>query len=211
MGSEDSTKDISGGRCEGISGGRDESISGGRDEGMSGGRCEGMSGGSNEGRREDRSVTTTMVMEPQHANTLGNVHGGEIMRLMDTTAAYTANKFAKTFCVTARVDEMQFLRPLHIGDFVTCKGTVVATGKTSIEVRVTVDAEDIHDSDSKGRALEAFFTFVALGEGGHPTPVPPFVPATEREKELHEHVQARRAFYKDRREAAKKRAANKDG
>ena len=159
---------------------------------------------------EDRIVTMTMIMEPMHANVYGNVHGGEIMRIMDTTAGCTAIKYAKTICVTARVDEMQFLKPLKIGNFITCTGRVVYTGNTSIEVRVTVDAEDIRDSSSKGRALEAFFTIVALGEDGRPTPVPKYVPETEREKELYEHVETRREFDRERREAAKLRAAEKE-
>ena len=158
----------------------------------------------------DRVVSLTMIMEPQHANILGNVHGGEIMRIMDTTAGCTAIKYSKTICVTARVDELQFLKPLHIGNFITCTGRVVYTGNTSIEVRVTVDAEDIRDSSSKGRAIEAFFTLVALGEDGRPTPAPHFVPVTEREKELYEHVKTRREFDRERREAAKQRAAEKE-
>ena len=160
---------------------------------------------------DDKTLTLTMIMEPQHANVFGNVHGGEIMRLMDTTAGCTAIKYAKSPCVTARVDEMQFLKPLHIGNFITCTGRVVYTGKTSIEVRVTVDAENILDSDSKGRALEAFITLVALDKDGRPAPVPSYVPETDREKELYEHVKTRRAFDAERREAAKERAAQKEG
>ena len=145
-------------------------------------------------------------MEPQHANIYGNVHGGEIMRLMDTTAGCTAIKYAKTQCVTARADEMQFLKPVHLGDFVTCTGTIAYTGTSSIEVCVTVDTEDIRDPGTKGRALEAFFTIVALDSNGKPTPVPPFYPETDREKELYEHVRTRRVFDRKRREAAKRRA-----
>jgi len=146
-----------------------------------------------------------MIMEPQHANTLGNVHGGEIMRFMDTTAGFTAMKYAKRNCVTARVDEFQFLKPIHIGSFVTCTGTIVYTGNTSMEVRVILDTEDVRDSRSKGRAIEAFFTLVAIDENGRPTPVPPFTPETEREKELYEYVQARREFDHTRRETALKK------
>ena len=160
---------------------------------------------------EDRTVTLTMIMEQHHANLFGNIHGGEIMRLMDTTAGFTAIKYAKRNCVTARVDELQFLKPVHIGNFVTCTGTVVYTGSTSMEIRVTVDAEDVRDSRSKGRAIEAFFTIVALGEDERPTPVPSFVPETDREKELYEHVMARREFSRERREAAKRRAARDAG
>jgi len=150
----------------------------------------------------DMTITLTMIMEPKHANLFGNVHGGEIMRFMDTTAGCTAIKYAKCNCVTARADEMQFIKPIHIGSFVTCTGKVVYTGNTSIEVRVTVDAEDIRDANSKGRALEAYFTCVALDKNGRPTPVPAFTPETDREKELYEHVRERREFDRARRKKA---------
>ena len=156
---------------------------------------------------EERTLTLTMIMEPQQANFFGNIHGGEIMRFMDTTAGCTAVKYSKSNCVTARVDELQFLKPVHIGHLVTCKGAVVYTGNTSIEVRVTLDTEDIRDSHSKSRALEAFFTYVALDENGRPAPVPPFVPETDREKELYEYVKARRQFDRERLEDAKRRVA----
>ena len=154
---------------------------------------------------ESRTITLTMIMEPQQANVFGNIHGGEIMRLMDTTAGCTAIKYSKSICVTARVDEMQFLKPIHVGNFVTCTGTVVYTGKTSLEVRITVDTEDIRDSKSKGRAIEAFFTYVAIDKDERPISVPPFIPETAREKELYEHVKQRREFDRQRREAARQR------
>ena len=153
-------------------------------------------------KKNDDTITFTMLMEPKHANSFGAVHGGEIMRLMDTTAGCTARKYSKLHCVTARVDEMQFLKPLRIGSLVTCVGKVVYTGNTSIEIRVTLDAENILDSDSKGRALEAFFTYVAIDENGRPIPVPPFTPKTEREKELYEYVRIRREFDRKRRKKA---------
>ena len=150
-----------------------------------------------------------MVMEPHQANVFGTIHGGEIMRIMDTTAGWTAIKYARRQCVTARVDEFQFLRPINISDFVTCTGTVVYTGNTSIEIRVTLDTENLQDRGSKGRAIEAFFTYVALGENGRPVPIPPFVPESDREKELYEYVKQRRAFDQKRREEARQRAAQK--
>jgi uncharacterized protein (TIGR00369 family) len=159
---------------------------------------------------QNRTITLTMLIEPQQANFFGNAHGGEIMRFMDTTAGCTAIKYAKHRCVTARVDELQFLKPIHIGHFVTCTGAVVYTGNTSIEVRVTVDTEDIRGDGSKSRALEAFFTLVAIDENERPAPVPPYAPETKREKELYELVKQRRAFDQKRREDAKLRAAQKN-
>ena len=155
--------------------------------------------------KEDLTLTLTMIMEPQHANVYGNVHGGEIMRLMDTTGGCTAIKYTKMPCVAARVDEFQFLKPIHIGSLVTSKGTVVYTGNTSIEIRVTVDVENLRESNSAYRAIEAFFTYVALDADGKPTPVPPYTPETKREKELSESVKQRREFGLKRRAEAKAR------
>jgi uncharacterized protein (TIGR00369 family) len=155
--------------------------------------------------QEDKTLTLTLITEPRHANNNGNVHGGEIMRLMDTTAGCTAIRYSKSVCVTARADELQFLKPINIGSLIICKGTIVYTGNTSIEVRVIVDTEDIRNAESKCRALEAFFTLVALDQNGKPTPVPPFTPETAREKELHELVRQRREFDLQRREEAKAR------
>jgi len=151
---------------------------------------------------DDRTITLTMIMEPQHANFYGNIHGGEIMRFMDTTAGCAAVKYSKKNCVTARVDEFQFLKPIHVGSLITGTGTVVYTGNTSMEIRVKVDAEDLHFTNSRERAIEAFFTYVAIDEYGKPTPVPPFTPETERDKELYEYVKNRREFDRQRREAA---------
>jgi uncharacterized protein (TIGR00369 family) len=141
-------------------------------------------------------------MEPQQANIYGNIHGGEIMRLMDTTAGCAAIKYTKKNCVTARVDEFQFLKPIHIGDLVTSTGTVVYVGKTSLEIRVKVDTEDLRRSNSKERAIEAYFTYVAIDKNGKPMSIPSFIPETEREKELYEYVKNRRDFDHKRREAA---------
>jgi len=144
-----------------------------------------------------------MVMEPKHANVYGAVHGGEIMHIMDTTAGCTAIKYANCRCVTAGVDEMRFMKPLEVGSFVTCTGVIVYTGKTSIEVLVTVDTENIRTIYSKDRAVEGFFTYVAIDKDGHPAPVPQFVPETEEEKELFERVRTRREYTRERREKIK--------
>jgi uncharacterized protein (TIGR00369 family) len=154
---------------------------------------------------DNRELTISMIMEPIHANVNGNVHGGEIMKLMDTTAGCAAVHYAKECVVTARVDELQFLKPIHIGDFVTCTGRVVYVGRTSIEIYVTIDVENLRVSDSGQRALEAYFTLVALDSDGHPTPVAPYEPETEEEKRLYEHVRVRREFDEKRRAEAKAR------
>ena len=142
---------------------------------------------------EDRTVTISMLMEPRHANLHGGVHGGEIMYMMDVAAGCAAAKYARHNCVTAGVDEMRFFKPLKIGSFVTCTGTVAYTGNTSIELYVTIDAESLVGNNiEKHRAAEAFITYVLVDDKGRPSPVTPFIPETEQEKELYERVRARR-------------------
>jgi uncharacterized protein (TIGR00369 family) len=155
---------------------------------------------------DNKVQTISMIMEPGQANVFGNIHGGEIMKLMDNTAGVTAARFARKNVVTARVDELQFLKPVHVGDFVTCTGRVVYVGRTSIEIYVTIDVEDLRVPDSGQRALEAYFTLVAIDADGRPTPVTPYEPETEDEKALYEHVRVRRAFDEKRRAEAKAKA-----
>ena len=148
---------------------------------------------------DDRQLMISMIMEPIHANVFGGIHGGEIMKLMDTTAGCTAIRYVGGNVVTARADELQFIKPVHVGDYVTCTGRVVFVGRTSIEVFVTVDIEDLRIRNSSNRALEAFFTMVAVDADGHPTPIRSYEPHTEEEKKLYEHVRVRREFDKERR------------
>ena len=87
-------------------------------------------------------LTMTVLMTPDTANFAGNVHGGAIMRLVDTAAALAAIKHSGGLCVTVSIDEMSFLEPVHIGDVVTILATVNDVGRTSLECGVRVDAEN---------------------------------------------------------------------
>jgi acyl-CoA hydrolase len=85
------------------------------------------------------AITMTQTMLPSQANYAGNVHGGEIMKLMDTAAGAAARRYARSNVVTARVDELQFLYPIFVGALVTCTATIAYVGSTSMEIVVTVD------------------------------------------------------------------------
>lgn len=135
-------------------------------------------------------------MQPNQANMSGNVHGGEIMKLMDNVAGATAIQYTKTNVVTARVDELQFMKPVHVGAFVTCVGKIAYIGTTSIEIIVTVDVENLISHDEKERALTAFFTMVALDEDKKPMPVPGLVPETDEEIEMYKMVEKRREKFR---------------
>ena len=141
-------------------------------------------------------VIMSNVMLPQHANPSGNVHGGEIMKLIDSAAGVVAQRHARTNVVTARVDELEFLLPIRIGNVVTCYGKLTFVGKSSMEVSVTVTVEDVFKEDPAIIALKAFLTFVALDENGKPKQVPPLEIANEEERRLFEEGQQRYLAYK---------------
>ena len=140
-----------------------------------------------------RQITMSQVMLPHKANVAGNVHGGEIMKFMDTAAGAVAVKYARGNCVTARVDELEFLLPIFVGALVTCTATVVYVGKTSMEVFVNVEAEDLESRNGPQRALSAYFTMVSMGRNGRSQLIPEYPPETEAEKAMYEDAKARRA------------------
>ena len=147
-------------------------------------------------------VIMSNVMLPQHANQAGNVHGGEIIKLIDSAAGVVAQRHARTNVVTARVDELEFLHPIRIGNVVTCYGKLTFVGKSSMEVSVTVTVEDVSKDEPAKTALTAYFTFVALDDKGKAQQVPPLELANEEERCLFEEGRQRYLDYKRFREKA---------
>lgn len=137
-------------------------------------------------------IVMSQVMLPHQANVAGNVHGGEIMKFMDTAAGAVAMRYAKGNCVTARVDEIEFHLPIFIGALVTCTASIVYVGNSSMEVFVNVDSEDLESNGGAQKALSAYFTMVCMGKNGRPQPVKPYVPETEDEIRMYEEVKARK-------------------
>lgn len=146
---------------------------------------------------DSKSILAELVL-PSQANPAGNVHGGEIIKLMDNCAGVAAQKHCRNNVVTARVDELKFRLPVLVGSLVTCQAQVIYTGSTSMEVFVTVEAEDLMRENGPQIALTAFFTMVALDESGRPTPVAPI--ATEAmsayDKKLYEEGKKRYLSHK---------------
>ena len=122
------------------------------------------------------------VMLPSQANPAGSVHGGEIMKLMDTCGSVAAIRHAKTNVVTVRVDELVFYHPIKVGQLVICESEVAFVGNTSMEIRVTVRVEDMVSDQPAKVALTAFFTFVALDAQGRPCKVPALILETDEER-----------------------------
>jgi acyl-CoA hydrolase len=141
-------------------------------------------------------VIMSNVMLPQHANAAGNVHGGEIMKLIDSAAGVVAQRHARTNVVTARVDELEFLNPIRIGNVVTCYGKLTFVGRSSMEVSVNVTVEDVSRDEPAKTALRAYLTFVSLDEKGKPQQVPSLELATEEERHLFQEGQQRYVAYK---------------
>lgn len=126
-------------------------------------------------------VTLTQLMGPGSANTMGNVHGGYVMKLCDEAGGMTASKHARRPVVTIAVDSMTFHSPVHIGNLLTVTGEVTWTGRTSMETRVVVTAENVL-TGVVTHTNTAYFVYVALDEEGRPTPVPPVQCDTHEEK-----------------------------
>lgn len=128
---------------------------------------------------------TCLIMEPMHSNIHGNVHGGELMKMMDNTAGIAAAKQAKGLVVTARVDEIEFHQSVNVGNIVTVVAQVCYVGRSSIQVQVNVYVHDIENYTEPIRALSAFFTMVHIKEG-KPTLVNPLVITNDEERVLYE-------------------------
>ena len=148
------------------------------------------------GRLEPRSPSDSRSelirwMGIQDANLAGNVHGGHIMKLCDEAAGIAAIRHSGTRVVTAGMDRMTFLNPVFVGHLVTLRASVNAVWRTSMEVGVRVEAEDVR-SGAVTHTSSAYVTMVALGEDGKPAEVPPLTPETEAEKRRAREAQLRR-------------------
>lgn len=126
-------------------------------------------------------VTLTQLMDPGSANVMGNVHGGYIMKLSDEAGGMTASKHARRPVVTVAVDSMTFHSPIHIGDLVTVTGEVTWTGRTSMETRVVVIAENVLTGVTT-HTNTAYYVYVALDEDGNPAAVPPLLCQSDDER-----------------------------
>ena len=131
-------------------------------------------------RVSDSAIVMSQLMLPPDANPWGNVHGGTIMKLLDSAAGVVATRHCRSRVVTARIDEMSFLEPVFIGNVVTIKASVNDTGRTSLEVGVRVEAEDLQ-SGRTWHVGSAYLVFVSLGDEGRPKEVPPIVPESDDE------------------------------
>ena len=130
----------------------------------------------------DSRVVLAQLMQPIHANNHGNVHGGEVMRLMDEAGALACMRHAGHRVVTVAVDRMTFRQPIHIGDLVTLTAEVSYVGRTSLEAEVLVSAENPVTGECV-YTNTAYLVYVALDDDGQPVSVPPLIPESEDQRE----------------------------
>ena len=147
-----------------------------------------------EGKRvKDSSVTIAQVMIPQDANPAGNVHGGVIMKLIDTAAAVVASRHARSNTVTVSIDRLDFHHPVFVGDLLFFKAGLNMVGRTSMEVGVRVESENLITGEVRHTA-SAYLTFVALDKEGRPQSVPQLSLETEEEMRRNREARTRRAM-----------------
>jgi acyl-CoA hydrolase len=139
----------------------------------------------------ESEVVLVQLMTIVDANNAGNVHGGTIMKLVDTAAGVAAARHCGGLAVTAAMDEMSFLEPVYVNDLVTIKASVNDAGRTSMEVGVRVEAEN-PATGRKVHTSSAYLVYVALDDNGEPRPVPLIAPETEEERQRQLEAKLRR-------------------
>ena len=148
----------------------------------------------NENIKREKSLSMTMLMTPDKANFSGkNVHGGEILKMLDHVAYACAARYTGNYAVTLSVDMVLFKNPIKIGSLVTFHASVNYTGRTSMEIGIKVISEDIKDHTIKNTNV-CYFTMISVDEDGNTIAVPKLELETEDEKRRYNDAIRRREF-----------------
>ena len=139
-------------------------------------------------------TSLSMLADTTHVNLLGNVHGGVVMRLVDSTAGAVAQRHSGGPAVTAAMDEMAFLEPVQVGDILRAVAQVNWAGRTSMEIGVRVESEPWNEAGSEPlHVASAYLVFVAIDDHGQPRPIPRLAPQTSDEVRREREAEIRRA------------------
>lgn len=144
----------------------------------------------------EKRLTMSVLMTPDKANFSGNVHGGEMLKMLDEVAYACASRYSGHYVVTLSVDQVVFKQPVRIGELVTFLATVNFTGRTSLEVGVKVIAEDIQARSCR-HTNSCYFTMVAVDETGKPVSVEAVSLDTADELRRFEAAKRRREFRRE--------------
>ncbi len=154
----------------------------------------------------ETKVQMAQVMFPPDANQAGNVHGGSIMKLIDTAAGIVATRHCRTNVVTASMDRLDFYEPVFMGELLILHAAINYSGTTSMEVGVRVEAEDLMTGNIR-HTNSAYLTMVSLDENRKPTKVPEIIPESSEEKRRFQEGKTRaqqrkelRARYKEKKD-----------
>lgn len=139
-----------------------------------------------------RELTTAEIMTPEMANFTGNIHGGHLMRIFDKVAYACAAQYASLPVVTLAVDQVIFKKPIHVSDLLICKARVNFVGRTSMEVGIHVEAENLI-TQARRHTNTCFFTMVALKDG-KTVEIPQFKIEDEKDRQRFEEAKKRREF-----------------
>ena len=140
---------------------------------------------------KESSIIMSQMMTQQDANLAGNVHGGVIMKLVDSVAGAVAIRHSRTNVVTAAIDRLNFHHPVYIGDMITFEASVNLVGRTSMEVGVSVKSENLRTGEVQNTAT-AYLTLVALDEDGKPAVIPSLILETDEDVRRNRDAQKRR-------------------
>jgi uncharacterized protein (TIGR00369 family) len=137
------------------------------------------------------SVIMAHLMMPQNANPTGIIHGGVVMRHIDEAAGVVAVRHSGSNAVTASIDRLDFHNPVFVGNLVTVKASINMVGRTSMEIGVRVETEDLISGRVRHTA-SAYLTYVAMDKAFRPKEVPPLKLATDEEKRRNKEALSRR-------------------
>ena len=151
--------------------------------------------------RESQSEMAEVVL-PNDANPLGSLLGGRLMHFIDLAGAMAAHRHSRSYVVTASMDHIDFLAPVHVGDLLILKSSVNRAFRTSMEVGVKCFVEN-YIAGTTRHIASAFLTFVAVDRNGHRLPVPPVIPETDEEKRRYEDALRRRQIREQERNRQK--------
>ncbi|OZC54278.1 acyl-CoA thioesterase [Rhodococcus sp. 06-621-2] len=143
-----------------------------------------------------QTLYMTVLMTPDMANFSGNVHGGTILKFLDQVAYACASRYAQAYVVTLSVDRVVFREPIHVGELVTFSASVNYTGRTSMEVGIRVETENIQRGETR-HTNSCYFTMVAIDDTGTPLELPPLEPSTALGRQRFEAGRRRRDLRRD--------------
>ncbi|MDT8857559.1 acyl-CoA thioesterase [Paracoccaceae bacterium Fryx2] len=145
---------------------------------------------------DERHLEMTVLMTPDMANFSGKVHGGALLNLLDRVAFSCASRFSKCYAVTLSVDQVVFKEPIHVGELVTFQASINYAGRTSMEVGIRVEAENIRTGVIR-HTNSCYFTMVAVDDAGHPAAIPAYVPVTEIDQHRYRAAKLRRTLRRE--------------